>query len=180
MHGKVNDDEWEIFRDAFRLYAAHCDPPENQAQDAEEWWLSMVKDTSEKAAKWNNHPLMMLLFRAVTNKGISGGGAGMNQRRNCSHYVYGEKEPWKAFASAVIVQAVKDFRSCGRMQYELRQKFRSETKLTAEERDYLTYRIMQYKQRLDELRIFFQSGRFVLLTDIDGIQLLKRLEREIA
>lgn len=42
------------------------------------------------------------------------------------------------------------------------------------------YRIMQYKQRLDELRIFFQSGRFVLLTDIDGIQLLKRLEREIA
>lgn len=29
MHGKVNDDEWEIFRDAFRLYAAHCDPPEN-------------------------------------------------------------------------------------------------------------------------------------------------------
>ena len=51
----------------------------------------------------------------------------MNQRRNCSHYVYGEKEPWKAFASAVIVQAVKDFRSCGRMQYELRQKFRSET-----------------------------------------------------
>jgi len=44
----------------------HCDPPENQAQDAEEWWLSMVKDTSEKAAKWNNHPLMMLLFRAVT------------------------------------------------------------------------------------------------------------------
>lgn len=25
-----------------------------------------------------------------------------------------------------------------------------------------------------------QSGRFVLLTDIDGIQLLKRLEREIA
>ena len=26
----------------------------------------MVKDTSEKAAKWNNHPLMMLLFRAVT------------------------------------------------------------------------------------------------------------------
>ena len=66
------------------------------------------------------------------------------------------------------------------MQYELRQKFRSETKLTAEERDYLTYRIMQYKQRLDELRIFFQSGRFVLLTDIDGIQLLKRLEREIA
>lgn len=172
MHGKVNDDEWEIFRDAFRLYAAHCDPPENQAQDAEEWWLSMVKDTSEKAAKWNNHPLMMLLFRAVTeyveqkqqknaknnakiNKGISGGGAGMNQRKNCSHYVYGEKEPWKAFASAVIVQAVKDFRSCGRMQYELRQKFRSETKLTAEERDYLTYRIMQYKQRLDELRIFF-------------------------
>lgn len=104
----------------------------------------------------------------------------MNQRRNCSHYVYGEKEPWKAFASAVIVQAVKDFRSCGRMQYELRQKFRSETKLTAEERDYLTYRIMQYKQRLDELRIFFQSGRFVLLADIDGIQLLKRLEREIA
>ena len=66
MHGKVNDDEWEIFRDAFCLYAAHCDPPENQAQDAEEWWLSMVKDTSEKAAKWNNHPLMMLLFRAVT------------------------------------------------------------------------------------------------------------------
>lgn len=66
MHGKVNDDEWEIFRDAFRLYAAHCDPPENQAQDAEEWWLSMVKDTSEKAAKWNNHPLMLLLFRAVT------------------------------------------------------------------------------------------------------------------
>ncbi len=59
-------------------------------------------------------------------------------------------------------------------------KVRSETKLTAEERDYLTYRIMQYKQRLDELRIFFQSGRFVLLTDIDGIQLLKRLEREIA
>ena len=104
----------------------------------------------------------------------------MNQRRNCSHYVYGEKEPWKAFASAVIVQAVKDFRSCGRMQYELRLKFRSETKLTAEGRDYLTYRIMQYKQRLDELRIFFQSGRFVLLTDIDGIQLLKRLEREIA
>ena len=104
----------------------------------------------------------------------------MNQRKNCSHYVYGEKEPWKAFASAVIVQAVKDCRRCGRMQYELRQKFRSETKLTAEERDCLTYRIMQYKQRLDELRIFFQSGRFVLLTDIDGIQLLKRLEREIA
>lgn len=75
----------------------------------------------------------------------------MNQKRNCAHYVYGEKEPWKAFASAVIVQAVKDL-----------------------------YRIMQYKQRLDELRIFFQSGRFVLLTDIDGIQLLKRLEREIA
>ena len=84
----------------------------------------------------------------------------MNQRRNCSHYVYGEKEPWKAFASAVIVQAVKDFRSCGRMQYELRQKFRSETKLTAEERDYLTYRIMQYKQRLDELRIFYPHRPF--------------------
>ena len=86
----------------------------------------------------------------------------MNQKRNCAHYVYGEKEPWKAFASAVIVQAVKDFRSCGRMQYELRQKFRSETKLTAEERDYLTYRIMQYKQRLDELRIFFSVRSFCI------------------
>ena len=54
------------------------------------------------------------------------------------------------------------------------------TSANVPQRDYLTFRIMQYKQRLDELRIFFQSGRFVLLTDIDGIQLLKRLEREIA
>lgn len=104
----------------------------------------------------------------------------MNQRKVIqTHNVIGENDPWQALASAIIIQAVKDFRSHGRLQYRLRRKLMYEKNLTEEERQYLVRRVRRYKKKLDELRAFFKSRRFSILCDLDGVDLLRRLEREI-
>lgn len=105
----------------------------------------------------------------------------MNQRKVIqTHNVIGENDPWQALASAIIIQTVKDFRSYGRMQYRLRRKLVYEKNLTEEEKQFLVRRTMQYKRKLDDLRLFFRSSYFSTLCDLDGVKLLRRLEREIA
>lgn len=104
----------------------------------------------------------------------------MNQKKIIqTHNVVGETDPWQALASAIIVQSVKDFRNYGRMRYRLKRRLVYEKQLTEEERQYLIRRIKQYKRKLDELRMFYRSKRFSVLCDLDGVELLRRLEREI-
>lgn len=67
---------------------------------------------------------------------------------------------WKELANAIVIQAVVDYR-------KLRRKQRSGVVLKAEEQsDY------------EKIRRFFCGEWFVMLTDIDGPALLKKLDGE--
>ena len=102
------------------------------------------------------------------------------RKKRPTHNVVGEANPWQALASEIIIRAVKDFRSYGRMLYVLRRKARYDRGLTDDEKRCLQRRIEQYKRKLDDLRLFFRSRYFCTLCDLDGVKLLRRLEREIA
>ncbi len=105
----------------------------------------------------------------------------MNLRKYVRTYtIADEPDPWQALASSMIIQAVKDFRSYGRMLYRLRSKARHDKKLSEEELLCLYQRIDLYQAELGEVRSFFRSAEFLLYSDLDGIAILRRLEREIA
>ena len=65
MHGNVSDKEWEIWRDAYTFYAAHCNPPPNQNPIHEEWWKERAIEVGVLYNKWDSHKLMAGLLVAV-------------------------------------------------------------------------------------------------------------------
>lgn len=103
----------------------------------------------------------------------------MNQRKRIhTGKLVGEANPWQALAGEIVLRAVKDFRNSGRMLHLLRRKLTYDKELTEEEKQCLLCRIEAYQVIRTDLRQFFKSGWFSALCDLDGSQLLKRLERE--
>lgn len=62
----MNETETQIFRAAYRYFAAHPSPPPVTDEEASAiWWQAAAKDIGEVSNSWNNHPLMMKLLIAV-------------------------------------------------------------------------------------------------------------------
>ena len=65
MHGKVTDQEWEIFKEAYQFFAEFCDPPANQEDDCIAWWTKAAKAIAAVDNKWKDYPLMRGLLLAI-------------------------------------------------------------------------------------------------------------------
>ena len=59
MHGKVTDQEWEIFRQAYLFFSEHCDPPANQDEAAVLWWQQTAIDVASLDNQWKERNLLM-------------------------------------------------------------------------------------------------------------------------
>ena len=77
-----------------------------------------------------------------------------------SRYEVPTNDPYKELANAVILQAVEDYR-----------KWTKEYSGSRDDR--------KLRKKLVELKEFFRSEWFSLLTDLDGEQLLLRLKAEL-
>lgn len=68
MHGKVTDEEWEIFRQAYLFYADHCDPPATQETSSEAWWRKAATDVAKVDHQWEKvNSLMRELLIGIYN-----------------------------------------------------------------------------------------------------------------
>ena len=65
MHGNVTDEQWEMWRDAYTFFAAYCNPPPNQDDEAPVWWDKPNGEIGTLYAKWNRHPLIEKLLVAT-------------------------------------------------------------------------------------------------------------------
>lgn len=92
--------------------------------------------------------------------------------------VKGEENPWQALADAIIVQAVRDYRSRARMIKRIRGHIKRNKEMTASEWACQTQRLRQYEEKQDTAGNFFFSRWFSVLSDLDGYDLLDRLQRE--
>lgn len=91
----------------------------------------------------------------------------------------GEEQPWRALANAVIVQAVKDYRSYAKMIRQIRARLKRHKCMPLAETVYQEQRLMRYLGAQDILREFFFSPSFYVLSDLDGRRLLERLDQEV-
>ena len=87
--------------------------------------------------------------------------------------VKGEENPWQALADAIIIQAVKDYRNRARMMKRIRGCLKRNKEMTPQEQ-----RLQQYEEKQDVAGNFFFSRWFSVLSNLDGYDLLDRLERE--
>ena len=85
--------------------------------------------------------------------------------------------PWKTLAGAVILQAIKDFRSQWRMICLLKNKLKNKA-MTVDEADYLMQRLHKYEALQKATGDFFLSEVFAQLCDLDGKRLLNQLVEE--
>lgn len=90
--------------------------------------------------------------------------------------IQNESDPWRALASAVVIQAVKDYRDSRTMLRRL--KIASMKTKSEDEAALIKERILGYRAMLNEARGFILSDNFSLYSGLDGIALLQRLERE--
>lgn len=66
MHGKVTDEEWEIFRQAYIFFSEHCDPPANSDCHALDWWTECHEKLLALDMEWSaKNPLMRSLLLAI-------------------------------------------------------------------------------------------------------------------
>ena len=65
MHGKVTNEEWEIFKEAYHFFSAHSEPPANQSDEAVAWWMQTAKDVVTVDSKWKEYPLMRSLLLGI-------------------------------------------------------------------------------------------------------------------
>ena len=62
----LSEAETQIFRAAYRYFAAHPSPPSMSDQAASlVWWETAAKDIAAVSASWNNHPLIIRLLAAI-------------------------------------------------------------------------------------------------------------------
>lgn len=93
--------------------------------------------------------------------------------------VKGEENPYQALASAIIIRAVKDYRNLILMMNRIKRRMRDDVNLTPAEYDYLAQRYDRYECLLDDAGDFFFSSLFSILCDLDGYDLLDRLNQEV-
>ena len=78
MHGRVTDDEWEIFKEAYQYLADRGVPPPSGSPEAAPWWRSAADDALAADRRWNGHPLMrgllLALFEYLGKRGKTRGG----------------------------------------------------------------------------------------------------------
>lgn len=98
-------------------------------------------------------------------------------RKTCS--VKGEENPWQALADAIIIQAVKDYRNRARMMKRIRGRLKRNKEMTPSELACQALRLQQYKEKQDAAGNFFFSRWFSVLSDLDGYDLLDRLQKEV-
>ena len=91
--------------------------------------------------------------------------------------IKGEQNGWQMLADMIIHQAVKDYRSRNRMILKIKRQI-TVADLSEEERLCLAQRLLKYEDTQDKEADFFFSPLFSMLTDIDGYDLLDRLEKE--
>ena len=65
MHGRISDEEWDIYREAYQYLAEHIDPPAGQDAKAEAWWMAAAGNAAAVYRRWNGHPLMRCLLAAI-------------------------------------------------------------------------------------------------------------------
>ena len=93
--------------------------------------------------------------------------------------VKGEENPWQALADAIIIQAVKDYRNRARMMKRIRGCLKRNKEMTPSELACQAQRLQQYEEKQDAVGTFFFSRWFSVLSDLDGYDLLDRLQREM-
>lgn len=93
-----------------------------------------------------------------------------------TYKVVGECNPWQALADAIIIQAVKDYRGCARMMKRIQRQIDTRTEFSDEEMTFLKQRYFRYERMQDEAGDFFCSNWFGILTNMDGFEVLYRLE----
>ena len=101
----------------------------------------------------------------------------MKKRIITPREVKGEIDPWQVLADAVILQAVRDYRVLNRMIKRIRWSMKRRH-YSPEERQYQFHRIEYYTKEQDKAGDFFFSDLFATLTDLDGYDLLDRLNKE--
>ena len=89
-----------------------------------------------------------------------------------------EAESWQALADAIIIQAVKDYRNRARMMKRIRGCIKRNREMTPSELACQEQRLQQYEEKQDAAGNFFFSRWFSVLSDLDGYDLLDRLQRE--
>ena len=92
--------------------------------------------------------------------------------------VKGEENPWQALADAIIIQAVKDYRNRARMIRRIRGRLKKPKKMTSSESIFQAQRLQQYEEEQVAARRFFCSRWFGTLSDLDGHDLMDRLQKE--
>lgn len=80
----------------------------------------------------------------------------------------GEEQPWQALANAVIMQAVKDYRSYAKMIRQIRARLKRHKYMPLAEIVYQEQRLMRYLNEQKAVEDFFFSPWFHILTDLDG------------
>ena len=98
-------------------------------------------------------------------------------RKTCS--VKGEENPWQALADAIIIQAVKDYRNRARMMKRIHGRLKRNKEMTPSEVACQAQRLQQYEEKQDAAGNFFFSRWFSVLSDLDGYDLLDRLQKEV-
>ena len=93
--------------------------------------------------------------------------------------IKGEENPWQALADAIIIQAVKDYRNRARMIRRIRGRLKKNREMTPSELDWQMQRLQQYEEKQDAAGNFFFSSWFSVLSDLDGYDLLDRLQQEV-
>lgn len=94
--------------------------------------------------------------------------------------IKGEAEPYQALAYAVILCAVRDFRGAEKMLRRIRRLMQCENGLNAMEIACFIQRMAFYERLQEDVATFLLSTVFARLCDLDGSELLDRLESEVA
>ena len=92
--------------------------------------------------------------------------------------IKGEENPWQALADAIVILAVKDYRNRARMIKRIRGCLKRNKEMTPSELACQEQRLQQYEEKQEATRNFFFSRWFSVLSDLDGYDLLDRLQKE--
>lgn len=62
-----NEQEIQIFRDAYRYFVAHANPPAANSSTSEQWWMEAVDSYDALCDRHHDHPLIDVLLLAIYN-----------------------------------------------------------------------------------------------------------------
>lgn len=157
----------------YRNQECYADPTAGEALariTREEQLHAQVKRIREKNTSWRGR-----IQRSFVQPTI--GGIALAIRKTSS--VKGEENPWQVLADAIIIQAVKDYRNRARMMKRIRGCLKRNKEMTPSELACQAQRLQQYEEKQDAVGTFFFSRWFSVLSDLDGYDLLDRLQKEV-